>query len=693
MSSETDLRFQLTEAQVRAAMNGIARDTLRPAALGIGLLYVVLSATFLLVDSWARVWPVVLLGFATSAALLGFYVLARRHQFPTAWAHPLGVVMAGAILANIMVQHWRVKPHQYTNFALLIVGAGFLILDTRWLVLVMGGTLIAWGVTVRALYPSVSATSFLLQVASTVTVAAVVSAARVRTLRRLETLRLKDQYRKAELEKALLALQHNEARFRTLSNATFEGILFHDRGRILDANQAVLEMFGYELHEVRDRPVIDFVTPESVVIVARRVVEWDDTPFEVTGVKRDGTCFPIEIRGKTTTYQQDSTRVVAVRDISQRKQTEEALHQEQQRYQALFDHTNDGVFIVGLDRVHLAVNQRAADMLGYAISEIVGQPLGHFVAPEETAQQESRFARLLAGEKLPVYERTFLRKDGTTFPAEVNAALVCDSEGRPLHIHSIARDVTERKRTELEREQAIHDLEAFAQNVAHDLKNPLGLVLAYTGLLRDDYPVVDEKTAHEYLDEITEGANKMSDIIGELLLLAQARYGEVDTVTLDMEPLVMAVRRRLALDCTEMQAEFCLPEQWPRATGYGPWIEEVWFNYISNALKYGGVPPRIVLGADAPAGGQIRFWVRDNGAGLSPEQRARLFAPFTQLHQIHSRGHGLGLSIVRHIVEKLGGQVGVESTVGQGSLFYFTLPEPDDPVGAGVEKGKTPGEV
>jgi signal transduction histidine kinase len=108
--------------------------------------------------------------------------------------------------------------------------------------------------------------------------------------------------------------------------------------------------------------------------------------------------------------------------------------------------------------------------------------------------------------------------------------------------------------------------------------------------------------------------------------------------------------------------------------GYAPWIEEVWVNYLSNAIKYGGRPPRVELGAETQPGGLVRFWVRDNGPGIAPEAQVRLFVPFTRLDQVRAKGHGLGLSIVRRIVEKLGGQVGVISTPGQGSVFSFTLP-------------------
>ena len=104
----------------------------------------------------------------------------------------------------------------------------------------------------------------------------------------------------------------------------------------------------------------------------------------------------------------------------------------------------------------------------------------------------------------------------------------------------------------------------------------------------------------------------------------------------------------------------------------------MWTNYISNGLKYGGQPPRLELGASVESNGMVRFWVRDNGQGLTAEAQQFLFTEFTRLDGIRVEGHGLGLSIVRRIVEKLGGEVGLESEVGRGSLFYFTLPAADE---------------
>ena len=225
------------------------------------------------------------------------------------------------------------------------------------------------------------------------------------------------------------------------------------------------------------------------------------------------------------------------------------------------------------------------------------------------------------------------------------------------------------------------ELDAFAHTVAHDLKNPVSLVITSADLLADEQFAMDEQERIQCASTISHAGRKMDNIIQELLLLSQLRTVDVEKLPLDMAGIVEEARRQLAQMSTEYQAEITLPAApvWPVTLGYGPWIEEVWVNYLSNAIKYGGKPPRVELGVETLPDGMVRFWVRDNGPGIPPEAQARLFTPFTRLDQVRARGHGLGLSIVRRIVEKLGGQAGVESAVGQGSLFYFTLPAAPNP--------------
>ena len=244
------------------------------------------------------------------------------------------------------------------------------------------------------------------------------------------------------------------------------------------------------------------------------------------------------------------------------------------------------------------------------------------------------------------------------------------------------REIIERKRAEETLRQHAADLEArneeldaFAHTAAHDLREPLSLIILGIAILLDDQAKSLDDDVQDRLNLISQAAYRMRDIIRELLLLASVRKADIMIEPLDMTNIVTQVLQRLAHIIEEHEAEITLPKTWPVALGYGPWIEEVWANYISNAIKYGGQPPRIELGADSQKSGPIRFWIHDDGPGLTPEEQSRLFTPFTRLDQVRAKGYGLGLSIVQRIVSKLGGQVGVESKVGQGSTFSFTLPK------------------
>lgn len=230
----------------------------------------------------------------------------------------------------------------------------------------------------------------------------------------------------------------------------------------------------------------------------------------------------------------------------------------------------------------------------------------------------------------------------------------------------------EKRQAEEDRARLIEELDAFASTVAHDLKNPITTIMNYTSFLGSAR--LSDEERDECVAIIDRTARRMQNIIEELLLLSQVRkLEELHLEALDMGQIVLQASERLLVMMKEFKGNISLPETWPSALGYAPWVEEVWVNYISNALKYGGTPPRVELGADEDSD-MACFWVRDNGDGLNAEQQARLFTPFTRLNQVRAQGHGLGLSIVQRIVEKLGGEVGVKSEEGRGSLFFFKLP-------------------
>lgn len=305
-----------------------------------------------------------------------------------------------------------------------------------------------------------------------------------------------------------------------------------------------------------------------------------------------------------------------------------------------------------------------------------------------------------AAPAVPVVVLTGLADQNAALAAVQNGAQDYLVKGRvdPYALSNSIRYARERKQlledlrlhsASLEERNA--DLDAFAHTVAHDLKNHVfsvvgnvEMLLELEGEIESEAEFAEQRGQwRDMLTTVLRSGYKMAQIVEELLLLGQVRRVEVDRTPVDMAEVIDEVQVRIAPLLAESGGELITgdPLLWPVALGYAPWIEEVWYNYISNALKYGGSPRRVELGAERQGRQSVCFWVRDNGQGLTAEQMERLFGEFTRLHsggQTSSHGlgqsHGLGLSIVKRIVDKLGGEVSVQSRLGVGSTFRFTLP-------------------
>lgn len=352
---------------------------------------------------------------------------------------------------------------------------------------------------------------------------------------------------------------------------------------------------------------------------------------------------------------------------------------------AMVENMNEGLLVLDNHEKIVDLNPAASRLLNVNNKHMIGKPVTQLLAD---------WPMLLA------------KSQGSSHPQEINLTgdqwlelLISPLQAKRPRLSGwlvVLRDITTRTKAEAtlieytrELESRNAELDTFSHTVAHDLKNSLSVLVNSSSLL-DAYL---EKMDRQQITALTQAnirtANKMANIIDELLLLANLRKkAELTVNPLDMEAIVSEALSRLVDESSERHAQIHIPDEWPVALGYAPWVEEVWVNLINNALKYGSTPPRIDIGYDpqisspratpeAQVGDwqrQVRFWVQDNGIGVKPEDQSRLFIEFSRLDQVHTEGHGLGLSIVRRIVEKLGGIVGVESQPGQGSRFYFTLP-------------------
>jgi PAS domain S-box-containing protein len=378
---------------------------------------------------------------------------------------------------------------------------------------------------------------------------------------------------------------------------------------------------------------------------------------------------PVEVAGYVNVYGLDVTDRVELEDAL--RKLSRAVEQSPSTV-VITDTTGDIEY----------VNPKFTEITGYTTEEVQGENPRLLKADVQSVElYKELWDTIQAGGEWRG-EFANRRRDGELYWEFASISPIKDQRGNITHFLKVAEDITERKLAEealrqrtLELEERNEELDAFSHTVAHDLKNPLSLLIGFTEFLVEEYETLPTDQVSDHLRRIARIGRKMGNIVDELLLLAGVRKMEVEFRPIDMEAVVAAALERLSDLLQRYDAELALPETWPQALGYGPWVEEVWANYISNAVKYGGRPPCLELGAESLDKGMVRFWIQDNGRGLNAEQQEQVFTPFTQLGQAHAGGHGLGLSIVHRIVEKLGGHVAVESTgvPGEGSRFSFTL--------------------
>ena len=476
-----------------------------------------------------------------------------------------------------------------------------------------------------------------------------------------------------EREKAEAALRESEAKFHRLADASFEGIALHDNGVILEANQALAKMFGYELEELEGISVLDLAVPESHERIMANIRAGYERPYEILGLRKDGSKFNIEISAKMSSYKGQVVRVAAVRDITERKKAEENLRTSEEKLRSTINSIDDLVFALNIDGIFLEYYQPQSSFLDIPPAEIVGKSYKDVLPEEVTNLVGKAFRALLDTGEVHEFDYQMEFEGGKAwFHAKMSPRI--DISGEINGATVVTRDITERVLFQEALVQRNKELDTYTHVVSHDLRAPLRAMINYSRFLQEDSADQLDELGLEYIDGIIDSAQRMDRLVKELL-----EYSRIGRMKLELVEIDMGVFLEQLVDYLNFRekAEIKLPESAPTIWGFQLRIEQIFSNLLSNAVKFHKNGSQPVIRMDwADKGKYWDFSVKDNGIGMQNDHLSKIFDVFQRLHtQDEYDGTGIGLSIVKKAVEEHGGNVSVDSIPGQGSTFTISIPK------------------
>ncbi|HEY0846567.1 MAG TPA: PAS domain S-box protein [Noviherbaspirillum sp.] len=468
-------------------------------------------------------------------------------------------------------------------------------------------------------------------------------------------------------------------------------------GRITDVNRATEQVTGRGRNELVGSDFTDYFTsPEQARTGYRKVLE--------QGLLRD---YPLTIRhrsGRTedvlynaTTYCDASGKVqgvfAAARVVTELKRTEQALSQ----LAAIVRSSGDGIMGIDLDGIIRSWNTGAEQIYGYTATEILNTPVSLLAPPEDRAEMETLLQQTRAGNMVINHDVMRIRKDGRAIHVALTLSPIRDEHGDITGVSIIARDISEKKRAEqelqrykdhLEEEVAARteqlqaankELESFSYSVSHDLRVPLRAIDGYSRMVLDLYSASLDDEGKRLLRVIRENVERMGVLIDDILAFSRMGRAAMSRAEVDMRALAQDVIDELKPTATGRAIRFVVGDL-PPATGDRNLLRQVLTNLLANAIKFTRPRPQATIEIDGDIkGDQCIYSIMDNGVGFDMQYADRLFGVFQRLHGIDEfEGTGIGLAIVKRIVERHGGRVWAEGVVDRGATFRFALPRKED---------------
>ena len=523
----------------------------------------------------------------------------------------------------------------------------------------------------------------------------------------------------AEVRREAALLKTGALQNAILNSANFSSIATDEKGVIQLFNVGAERMLGYAAADVVNRITpADISDPQELIVRAKALSAELATPitpgfealvfkasrgiediYELTYIRKDGSRFPAVVsvtalrdaHGGIIGYLLIGTDNTARKQVEAEQMLLDQRLRDQQFYtRSLIESNIDALMTTDLRGIITDVNQQMEALTGCTRDELIGAPFKNYFTDPERA--EAGIKQVLRESKVTNYELTARARDGKETVVSYNATTLHDRDRKLRGVFAAARDVTERKRFELTLQENNVALESaiaaadkanlaksnFLSSMSHELRTPLNAILGFGQLMESDVPA-PTAAQKASIDQILQAGWYLLELINEILDLALIESGKfsisrepvsLDEVMLECQSMIepQAGKRGISMRFPEFDEPCFINADRTR-------VKQVVINLLSNAIKYNRADGSVIVDCIAGSAQNIRINIRDTGLGLSPEKLGQLFQPFNRLGQESSaeEGTGIGLVVTKRLVELMGGTLGVESTVGTGSVFWVEL--------------------
>ncbi|WP_135613244.1 PAS domain S-box protein [Methanococcoides sp. AM1] len=489
-------------------------------------------------------------------------------------------------------------------------------------------------------------------------------------------------------------LKERDDKYSALVENGNDGIIIVQDFLIKYANPKMLDLISYSSDEANEIPFMDLISSEHTGLLKERHIKRLEKAIqpdnEIEILSKDGKKIPVEINVSTIQYKGKPAEMAIIRDITERKKATAALMESEKKYRELTENIAELVYCIDPGTFETAyTNQAVENIFGYTIEEWLSDPglWKSSICQKDIEKVLLKYEEMQTKLENGVLEYRIRRKDGTIRWVEDHIAWLIDKEGNNVSINGVMHDVTERKEAEIAlmnakitAESANKAKSEFLANVSHELRTPLNSIIGFSDFLLDnDKDLINDKQIR-YITNISKSGNHLLSLINDILDLSKIEAGKAelqhekilfrdvlnDVISI-VSPLVQ--QKNICLSTSIEADDLCINADRLK-------LKQVIFNLLSNAIKFtpdgGSIMVRVEKSTKC-----LVIKVKDTGIGISKNYHEKIFEPFTQVDSSSSRlyeGNGLGLALVKKIVEMHDGEVLFKSELGEGTTIGFSIP-------------------